>query len=52
MKQDIYVAFVDLRKAYDKMNRKALINKLYKKAITGKFLKSIKAMHAIIEQKN
>ena len=51
MKQDIYVAFVDLRKAYDTVNRKALINKLYKKGITGKFLKSIKAMHTVIEEK-
>ena len=37
MKQDIYVAFVDLRKAYDTVNRKALINKLCKKEINGKF---------------
>ena len=50
MKQDIYVAF-DLRKAYDTVSRKALISKLYKKGITGKFLKSIKAMCAVIEQK-
>ena len=50
MKQDIYVAFVDLRKAYNTVNRKALINKLYKKGITGKFLESIEAMHAVIEQ--
>ena len=28
MKQDIYVCFVDLRKAYDTINRKALIKKL------------------------
>ena len=39
MKQDINVAFGDLRKAYDTVNRKALINKIYKKGITGKFLK-------------
>ena len=33
------------------MNRKALINELHEKQITGKFLKSIKAiMHAVIEQ--
>ena len=51
MKQDMHVAFVDLRKAFDTVNRKALINKLYKKGITGKFLKSIKTMHAVIEQK-
>ena len=43
MRQDIYVAFVNLRKTYDTVNRKALINKLYKKGITGK--------HAVIEQK-
>ena len=33
MKQDVYVAFVDLRKAYDTVNRKALIDKLYIKGI-------------------
>ena len=35
MKQDIYVAFVDLRKALDTVNRKASINKLYKKESLG-----------------
>ena len=39
MKQDIYVCFIDLRKAYDTINRKALIKKLYDKAISGNFKK-------------
>ena len=51
MKQDIYVCFIDLRKAYDTINRKALIKKLYDKGISGKFLKSIKAMHTTVEQR-
>ena len=51
MKQDIYVCFVDLRTVYDTINRKALMKKLYDKGISGKFLKSIKAMHTIVEQR-
>ena len=51
MKKDLYIAFVDLRKAYDTVNRGALISKLYNKGITGKFLKNIRAMLQEVQQK-
>ena len=40
----LFVAFVDLKKAYDKVNRKFTINKLRNKGFSGKFLKIIEAM--------
>ena len=40
----LFVAFVDLKKAYDKVNRKFMINKLRNKGFSGKFLKIIEAM--------
>ena len=43
-KQKLFVAFVDLKKAYDKINRQALIFKLKKRGFSGKYLMSIKAM--------
>ena len=39
-----FVAFVDLKKAYDKVNRKFMIDKLRNKGFLGKFLKIIEAM--------
>ena len=51
MKKDLYIAFVDLRKANDTVNRGALISKLYSKGLTGKFLKSIRAMLQEVQQK-
>ena len=43
-RQKLFVAFVDLRKAYDKIDRQALIFKLRKKGIGGEYLMSIKAV--------
>ena len=40
----LLVAFVDLKKAYDKVNKKFMINKLRNKGFSGKFLKIIEAM--------
>ena len=40
----LFVAFVDLKKAYDRVNRKFMINKLKDKGFSGKFLKIIEAM--------
>ena len=37
----LFVAFIDLKKAYDKTNRDALIFKLKSKGFSGKFLMSI-----------
>ena len=43
-KQRLFVAFIDLKKAYDKVNRNALLCKLRSKGFSGKFLNIIKAM--------
>ena len=43
-RKQLFVAFVDLKKAYDKVNRKFMINKLRNKGFSGKFLKFIEAM--------
>ena len=43
-RQKLFVAFVDLKKAYDKIDRQALIFKLKRKGIGGKYPMSIKAM--------
>ena len=40
----LFVAFVDLKKAYDKVNRKFTISKLRNKGFSGKFLKIFEAM--------
>ena len=40
----LFVAFVDLKKAYDRVNIKFMINKLKDKGFSGKFLKIIEAM--------
>ena len=43
-KKKLFVAFIDLKKAYDKINRDALIFKLKRKGFSGKFLMSIVAL--------
>ena len=43
-KQRLFVAFIDLKKAYAKVNRNALLCKLRSKGFSGKFLNIIKAM--------
>ena len=40
----LFVAFIDLKKAYNRVNRKFMINKLKDKGFSGKFLKIIEAM--------
>ena len=40
----LFVAFVDLEKAYDRVNRKFMVYKLKRKGLSGKFLKIIEAM--------
>ena len=40
----LFVVFVDLEKAFDKVNRKFMIDKLNVKGFTGKFLKILEAM--------
>ena len=40
----LFAAFVDLKKAYDRVNRKFMVYKLKKKGFSGKFLKIIEAM--------
>ena len=44
-KKYLYVCFVDLQKAFDSVNRKALIHKLEKCVDTGPFLNIIKDMY-------
>ena len=43
-KKKLFVAFIDLKKAYDKTDRKALIFKLKSKGFSGKFLMFIAAL--------
>ena len=43
-KQRLFVAFIDLKKVYDKVNRHALLCKLRSKEFSGKFLNIIEAM--------
>ena len=45
-KRKLYVAFIDFRKAYDKVNRTLLFLKLQKLGVSGLFYKNIKAMYA------
>ena len=44
-----YLAFVDLRKAYDRIDRMLLIYKLRQRGISGKFLATLEAMLQNIE---
>ena len=44
-KKKLYVAFIDFRKAYDKINRTLLFLKLQKLGIKGLFYRNIKALH-------
>ena len=45
MGQNTYVAFIDFQKAFDWVNRKKLINKLFKYGLQGKILTSIKNLY-------
>ena len=42
------MAFIDFRKAYDKVNRNLLLLKLQKRGIKGQFYKNIKAIYSNI----
>ena len=41
----LYVCFIDLRKAFDTINREALLYKIYKYNISGNFFNIIKNMY-------
>ena len=42
------MAFIDFRKAYDRINRKLLLLKLKKRGIKGQFYRNIKAIYSDI----
>ena len=44
-KKRLFVAFIDFRKAYDKINRNLLLLKLQKRGIKGLFYRNIKAIY-------
>ena len=44
-KKKLFVAFIDFRKAYDRINRSLLLLKLQKLGITGLFYQNIKAIY-------
>ena len=48
-RKQLFVAFVDLRKAYDRVHRKAVFYKLKKLGINGIFLDSLQAMYNKVE---
>ena len=43
-KKSLYVCYIDLTKAFDYLNRDALIVKLQQRNVDGKFLNTIKSM--------
>ena len=45
-KQKMYVCFVDFKKAFDSVDRRALLTKLLRKGIDGKFFEIIKDMYS------
>ena len=47
-KKRLFVAFIDFRKAYDRINRKLLLLKLQKRGIKGKFYRNLKAIYSYI----
>ena len=47
-KKRLFVAFIDFRKAYDKVNRNLLLLKLQRRGIKGQFYKNIKAIYSNI----
>ena len=44
LKKNLYVCFIDFTKAFDYINRNALIYKLFKRDVSGNFLNLIKSM--------
>ena len=49
--KSIYGAFIDLRKAYDSVDRSFLFNKLWSFGFEGNFLQSIRAMYQSVYQR-
>ena len=47
-KKRLFVAFIDFRKAYDKINRNLLLLKLQKRGIKGLFYRNLKAIYTDI----
>ena len=47
-KKRLFLAFIDFRKAYDKINRKLLLLKLQKRGIKGQFYRNLKAIYSDI----
>ena len=45
-KKKLYVCFVDFKKAFDSVVRKALLHKLLKKGIGGKFFDLVTNMYS------
>ena len=49
IKERLYCAFIDLKSAFDKVNRNGLWSKLYNLGIKGKFLRVIKNMYTSVK---
>ena len=47
-KNVVYVGFIDLEKAYDRVNKEALWEMLRVYDVSGKLLTGIKSMHVIV----
>ena len=47
-KKRLFVAFIDFRKAYDRINRKLLLLKLQKRGIKGQFYRNLKSIYSDI----
>ena len=45
-KKALYICFIDFRKAFDKLNRNALLYKLINTGISGKFYNLVKSMYS------
>lgn len=48
-KQDVYCAFIDFQKAFDKVNRHVLYYKLWNEGVSTKFVQLIKKMYSQVE---
>ena len=47
-KKRLFVAFIDFRKAYDRINRNLLLLKIQKRGIKGQFYRNLKAVYSDI----
>ena len=48
-KKKLYCAFLDLEKAFDKINRSFLWQKLIKQSISSKLVKALKSMYIVVK---